>query len=38
MGSIIVMTLAISLIVTILSMYQGFLGIDGEKLRLMRSK
>jgi len=37
MGSIIVMTLAISLIVTILSMYQGFLGTDGEKLRLMRS-
>ena len=33
MGSIIVMTLAISLIVTILSMYQGFLGTDGEKLR-----
>ena len=32
-----VMTLAISLIVTILSMYQGFLGTDGEKLRLMRS-
>ena len=30
-------TLAISLIVTILSMYQGFLGTDGEKLRLMRS-
>ena len=25
------------LIVTILSMYQGFLGTDGEKLRLMRS-
>ena len=37
MGSIIVMTLAISLIVTILSMYQGFLGTDSEKLRLMRS-
>ncbi|MDR4052719.1 MAG: ABC transporter permease subunit, partial [Oscillospiraceae bacterium] len=36
-GSIIVMTLAISLIVTILSMYQGFLGTDSEKLRLMRS-
>ena len=36
-GAIIVMTLAISLIVTILSMYQGFLSTDGEKLRLMRS-
>jgi len=37
MGSIIVMTLAISLIVTILSMYQGFLGTDPEKIRLMRT-
>ena len=37
MGAIIVMTLAISLIVTILNMYQGFLGTDPEKLRLMRS-
>lgn len=37
MGAIIVMTLAISLIVTILNMYQGFLGTDTEKLRLMRS-
>lgn len=35
MGAIIVMTLAISLIVTILSMYQGFLSTDEEKLRLM---
>ena len=37
MGSIIAMTLAISLIVTILNMYMGFLSTDGEKLRLMRS-
>ncbi len=37
MGSIITMTLAISLIVTILNMYIGFLSTDGEKLRLMRS-
>ena len=37
MGSIIAMTLAISLIVTILNMYAGFLSTDGEKLRLMRS-
>ena len=37
MGSIITMTLAISLIVTILNMYVGFLSTDGEKLRLMRS-
>lgn len=36
-GAIIVMTLAISLIVTILNMYQGFLSTDGEKIRLMRS-
>ena len=37
MGAIVVMTLAISLIVTILTMYQGFLSTDREKLRLMRS-
>ena len=37
MGSIIAMTLAISLIVTILNMYTGFLSTDSEKLRLMRS-
>ena len=37
MGSIIVMTLAISLIVTILTMYQGFMTTDPEKLRLMRT-
>ena len=37
MGSIIVMTLAISLIVTILNMYQGFLSTEVEKIRLMRS-
>ena len=37
MGSIIAMTLAISLIVTILNMYVGFLSTDPEKLRLMRS-
>ena len=37
MGSIITMTLAISLIVTILNMYMGFLSTDSEKLRLMRS-
>ena len=37
MGSIITMTLAISLIVTILNMYTGFLSTDSEKLRLMRS-
>ena len=36
-GAIIVMTLAISLIVTILTMYQGFMTTDPEKLRLMRS-
>lgn len=36
-GSIIVMTLAISLIVTILNMYVGFLSTDAEKIRLMRS-
>ena len=37
MGSIIVMTLAISLIVTILNMYQGFMSTEVEKIRLMRS-
>ena len=37
MGAIVTMTLAISLIVTILSMYQGFLSTDEEKLRLMRT-
>ena len=36
-GAIIVMTLAISLIVTILNMYQGFLSTDEEKIRLLRS-
>lgn len=36
-GSIIAMTLAISLIVTVLNMYVGFLSTDSEKLRLMRS-
>ena len=36
-GSIIVMTVAISLIVTILNMYQGFLSTDPEKIRLMRT-
>lgn len=35
MGAIIVMTLAISLIVTILTMYEGFRSTDPEKLRLM---
>lgn len=35
MGAIIVMTLAISLIVTILNMYEGFRATDSEKLRLM---
>ena len=37
MGAIIVMTLAVSLIVTILTMYEGFRSVDGEKLRLMAS-
>ncbi len=37
MGSIIVMTLAISLIVTILNMYQGFRSVEPEKIRLMRT-
>lgn len=35
MGAIIVMTLAISLIVTILNMYEGFRATDSEKIRLM---
>jgi len=37
MGAIVTMTLAISLIVTILNMYQGFQNTDPEKLRLMRT-
>lgn len=36
-GSIVVMTVAISLIVTILNMYQGFVSTDPEKIRLMRT-
>ena len=36
-ASIIAMTLAISIIVTILSMHSGFLSTSPEKLRLMRS-
>ena len=36
-GAIIAMTLAISLIVTILNMYQGFRATDPEKIRLMRT-
>ena len=36
-GAIVTMTLAISLIVTILNMYQGFRATDPEKTRLMRS-
>lgn len=36
-GAIIVMTLAISLIVTILNMYEGFRSVDSEKLRLMQT-
>ena len=36
-GAIIAMTLAISLIVTILNVYQGFRGVDEEKVRLMRT-
>lgn len=36
-ASIIAMTLAISLIVTILNMHVGFLSTDPQKLRLMRS-
>ena len=34
-GAIIVMTLAISLIVTILNMYEGFRATDAQKIRLM---
>ena len=37
MGAIVVMTLAISLIVTILTMYEGFRSTDREKLRLMEA-
>ena len=37
MGAIIVMTLAISLIVTILTMYEGFRSTDPEKVRLLAS-
>jgi len=36
-GSIIAMTLAISVIVTILSMYAGFLATDPGKIRLMQT-
>ncbi len=36
-GAIITMTLAISLIVTILSVYQGFISVESEKLRLMQT-
>ena len=36
-GSIIAMTLAISLIVTILEMHNGFLSTDPQKIRLMRT-
>jgi NitT/TauT family transport system permease protein len=36
-GSIIVMTLAISIIVTILNMHMGFLSTDREKIQLMRT-
>ena len=36
-GAIVAMTLAISLIVTILNMYQGFRHTDEEKIRLLRS-
>lgn len=36
-GAIVTMTLAISLIVTILSMYTGFRATDSEKLRLMQT-
>lgn len=35
--SIIAMTIAISVFVTILNMYSGFCGVDPEKLRLMQS-
>ena len=37
MGAIVVMTLAISLIVTILNMYEGFRATDREKIRLMET-
>ena len=37
MGSIITMTLAISVITTILSMHAGFLTVDVEQIRLMRT-
>lgn len=36
-GAIVTMTLAISVIVTILSMYTGFRSTDSEKLRLMQT-
>jgi len=36
-ASIIAMTLAISIVVTILSMHMGFLSTDEEKIRLMRT-
>lgn len=36
-GAIVMMTLAISLIVTILNMYMGFQSTDVQKIRLMRS-
>lgn len=36
-GSIIAMTIAISVFVTILNMYAGFCGVDPEKLRLMQT-
>ena len=36
-GAIVTMTLAISLIVTILNMYTGFRATDPEKVRLMRT-
>lgn len=36
-GSIIAMTLAISIVVTILNMHVGFLSTDREKIRLMRT-
>ena len=37
-GAIIVTTLAISLIVTILNMYEGFRATDAQKIRLMAAK
>lgn len=37
MGAIIAMTLAISLIVTILNVYEGFREVDAEKVRLMQA-